>query len=120
VARHRGAKRIARTGLWGGGGLSLILLMNRAWALAALFLGATVGAALAGMVVSWVLARRSRKGMAPTCAAPGLAVEYGGWSGTSHELIFTSKAYFEAFQAANPSQRISEARIVERFQEVGG
>ncbi|HWM95338.1 MAG TPA: hypothetical protein VN493_31585 [Thermoanaerobaculia bacterium] len=81
--------------------------------------GAAVGVLTVSFIVGRVLESRARKVMAPSCSAPGLAVEYGGWSGTSHELVFTSKAYMEAFKEANPTTRMSNARIVERFQEAG-
>jgi len=121
IAKHRLAKRVAQTGLWGGGaGIVLILIQNRSFSAAAVLLGALVAIALASLFASRFLKNTARKMMAPTCAAPSLAVEYGGWDGTSHELLFTSKPYFEAFLAANETKRTSSVRVVERFQEAGG
>jgi hypothetical protein len=78
------------------------------------------GAALAVWLLGLALRQKhradARKLMAAACAAPGLAVEYGGWDGTAHELVFTSKPYLEAFTAANRPKALP-VRIVERFEE---
>lgn len=121
VSRYQLGKKAARVGVWGISGMtSLMLIMSKDFTAVAFLLGTAVAVWLLAFVASWKLKNRARKMMVPTCAAPDLAVEYGGWYGTSHELVFTSKSYREAFMAANQPKRISSVRSVERFQEAGG
>jgi hypothetical protein len=98
----------------------LMLIVNKSFTAMAFLLGIAVAVSFLAFVASRMLKSSARKMMAPTCAAPDIAVEYGGWDGTSHELVFTSQPYRKAFMAANQTKRVSGVRIVERFQEAGG
>jgi hypothetical protein len=94
----------------------MLMAVKVDFATVAWLLGAALAVWLLGLAIRQKLRTEARKLMVPTCAAPGLAVEYGGWDGTAHELVFTSKPYLEAFRAAN-QPRTMPVRIVERFQE---
>jgi hypothetical protein len=121
IARHRLSKRVAQAGTFAGGGVVVLtFIMNKDLRAMAFLVGVGIIVSLLALAASRVLKGSARKMMGPTCAAPTLAVEYRGWDGTSHELVFTSKAYRDAFVAANPTERISTVRVVERFQEAGG
>jgi hypothetical protein len=109
----------ARAATWGGGSFLAFFLLSKNFGAAAFLLAAIVGGALFAFAASRMLAGNARKLMRSTCAAPGPALEYKGWDGVSHELVFTSKPYFEAFLAANETKRISTVRTVERLQEAG-
>jgi len=103
-----------------GAGLLTVLMLTAirsSTAAALLILGVAVAVLLLRMGIGRVLESSARNMMAPACAAPGLAVEYKGWNGAAHELVFTSKPYVEAFMAANPSKAKPHVRKVELFQE---
>lgn len=117
VAMHRLSKREAQAGIGGGGLVLLILIMNQDFRAATLLLGAVAAVLLLALLGSRLLKGSARKMMGPTCAAPDLALEYRGWDGASHELVFTSKPYLGAFMAVNETKRITTVRVIERFQE---
>ena len=119
VTRHRLTKKLATAGLMGAGFLAVLMLtmINHSTTAALLALGIAVAVLLLKLGLGRMLESSARNMMGPACAAPGLAVEYKGWNGAAHELVFTSKPYMEAFMAANRSKAKPHARKIEMFQE---
>jgi hypothetical protein len=117
IAKDRSARRFGAGAGAGTAVLMLMVIVSQADLITAAWLsGAAVATCLLGLALRQKLRTDARKLMVPACAAPGLAVEYRGWDGTAHELVFTSKPYLEAFTAANQPKTLP-VRIVERFEE---
>jgi hypothetical protein len=119
VSRHRLAKKLAAAGLAGAGLLTVLMIttIRNSTTATLLILGVAVAVLLLRLGIGRMIESSARNMMVPACAASGLAVEYKGWNGASHELVFTSKPYVQAFMAANPSKAKPHVRKVEMFQE---
>jgi len=69
-------------------------------------------------VIAGALRRRSARGHCkPGCIAPGPAVDYGGWTGTTSKLSFTSRAYAVKFASANSRHLSDVAPTLRRLIE---
>ena len=109
---------IAHSKIWEGSGVAsagvMVLAITGAIGVAisgAILLG--IGIFVIGAVVAWML-RQSRRGAAKaacreSCATPGLAVTYLGWTGTTSRFSFASPTFAARFAEANQAHLANQS-----------
>jgi hypothetical protein len=116
----RHARAWDSSGIGSAGVMVLAIAGAIAAAIKSAFLVA-VGIFILGAVVAWIL-RRSRRatakaGCGESCATPGLAVTYLGWTGATSSFSFASPTFAARFAEANQSLLAAETPQLRKLLE---
>jgi len=80
-------------------------------------LGAFVVAVVLAVVVGRASRAKVKAGCGPSCASPGLALAYHGWSGNSSTLAFESHVYAARFAEQNAAKLVNVSAVLRQVLE---